>query len=245
MEDKKLWRYFDFIKFLALVNGEIYFARADKFKDKYEGAIPKQNFLELVKSMGYEINDLDKNEVKQEFNNLFNEKKKKVALSCWHLNESESAAMWEIYSRAGLGIAISTTKSNLSKIEKPEGFDLEMFEVNYFDFDMEYRKEYLHYELLPFKSKRKEFEYEQEFRIMLFQYSQHQEPGSHSRLNDIPPEGIKVNINPAELIVDIIAAPYMKEYEVTEIQRILDIVNKEKGTDYAIQHSKLYENLRY
>ncbi len=290
MSESKLWKYLDVIKFLNLVNGELYFARADKFKDKYEGAIPKQNFLQFAQQYGTtKFRDLDREcmqdksgesgfcakqdlnkDIKKEFIRKFNERKKKVAISCWHLNESESAAMWEIYSRAGQGIAVCTTLDKLHKIKKPPGFEMEMFKVDYIDFDKTYEDGFTDYELLPFKNKRKEFEFEHEFRIMLYQkkrenhraepniiptdspqYSIDQDhrqtvpQDMTSRLNYLPEAGIRVNIEAAELIDGIIASPEMKKYEVAEIQKLLDLINRIKGSNYRIKRSRLYENLRY
>jgi|GEM_PF-183502 len=363
MPDNKLWKYLDVIKFLTLVNGELYFARADKFKDKYEGAIPKQNYLQFAEmyrraklnqkdinqsgtniDMKYTRKGLPKGiekDIRKEFFRKFNERKKKVAISCWHLNESESAAMWEVYSRAGQGIAICTTLEKLHKIKKPHGYEMEMFKVDYIDFDKTYDAGFTDYELLPFKNKRKEFEYEHEFRIMLYQknkeYTREEskseselesyfnsetdsksesesitasEPeskaGSESKselksksewgsniepvlnleagsvheseadcrnragtellsvnnasfvkskereprefiseLNYLPEEGIRIAINTSELIDEIIASPEMKKYEVAEIQKILDLINKLKGTNFKIKRSRLYENLHY
>ncbi len=290
MSESKLWKYLDVIKFLNLVNGELYFARADKFKDKYEGAIPKQNYLQFAEQYGRtkfqdfvrepehvkggeQINsetDL-KRDIKKEFIRKFNERKKKVAVSCWHLNESESAAMWEIYSRAGQGIAICTTLDKLHRIKKPAGYEMEMFRVDYIDFDKTYEDGFTDYELLPFKNKRKEFEFEHEFRIMLYQkkreivnraeangsqldvsknhnnpeYGQAVPQDFTSRLNYLPEAGIRVNIDAAELIDMIIASPEMKKYEVAEIQKLLDLINRIKGSNYRIKRSRLYENLRY
>jgi hypothetical protein len=150
------------------------------------------------------------------------------------------------------------------KIDKPDGFELEMFKVDYIDFDKEHSPNYIYYELLPFKNKRKEFIYEQEFRIMLYQENPNPEifkdfkidfntlkvsdivkHGFISKINDIPSEGIKIKINVAELIDEIIASPYMEEYEVMEIQRILDIINKERNTHFIIKRSKIYDDLEY
>lgn len=304
MPENKLWKYLDVIKFLTLVNGELYFARADKFKDKYEGAIPKQNYLHFADmyrraklnhrdstneadtniEMNYSRKGLPKGiekDIRKEFFRKFNERKKKVAISCWHLNESESAAMWEIYSRAGQGIAICTTLQKLHKIKKPHGYEMEMFKVEYIDFDKTFDTGFTDYELLPFKNKRKEFEYEHEFRIMLYQKNRENtreggEPeteaeyinrtgtdiitvdnsnsvnqkGSEPRefisaLNYLPEEGIRIGLNTSDLIDEIIASPEMKKYEVAEIQKILDLINRLKGTNFKIKRSRLYENLHY
>lgn len=266
MENNKLWRYYDIVRFLTLVNGDIYFARADKFVDKYEGAIPKQNYIRFVEWAGYESDDEEKDKIRLEFHKKFvDERKKKVALSCWHLNERESAAMWEIYSKAGQGIAVRTSVDKLSKLKEPDGFELEMFKVDYIDLETEYSDEYYYNELLPFKKKRIEFKHESEFRIMLFQYDQDAFPfkdskfdlhnpmsdaeivkyGFVSKYKDIPTEGIKVTVSVSEIIDEIIASPHMKEYEVEEIQRVLSLINKDKGTSFTIRRSSLYDILKY
>ena len=250
--ENKLWRYYDVLKFLTLINGELYFARADKFKDKYEGAIPKQNYLhfaELYNSSVHGSNEIShgrncegnhyRNDVRKEFLEKFSERKRKAAISCWHLNDSESAAMWEVYSRAGQGIAVCTTLEKLKRVKKPDGYEMEMFKVDYIDFNETFDEGYINYELLPFKNKRKEFEYEHEFRIMLYKRNKAAE------LVYLPEEGIKLGINTAELIDGIIASPDMAEYEVSEIQKILDMINKLNGTEFTIKRSGLYENLHY
>lgn len=262
MKDPKLWRYYDLIKFLTLVNGELYFARADSFKDKYEGAIPKQTFhslLEHFKAMGISNNE---DEVKLEFQDIFNKKKKKAAISCWHINDTESAAMWELYSKAGFGIAVNTTISRLyDSLVIPEGYKMVMSEVNYIDFDTENNTDYIYNELLPFKNKRKEFIYENEFRVILYQEKNESEllsdfseeriltDAAHQRfrfrLRDLPAEGIKLKVEPSAIILEIIASPHMKKYEVKEIQRLLDIINKNNNTDFKIKHSDIYDNLNY
>ncbi|WP_242855658.1 DUF2971 domain-containing protein [Ruminiclostridium josui] len=172
MKDQKLWRYYDLIKFLTLINGELYFARADSFKDKYEGAIPKQTFQSMIENFKDYSTAKNKDDIILEFQKIFNEKRKKAAISCWHINDTESAAMWELYSKAGFGIAVNTTIEKLANsLVIPEGYKMIMSQVNYIDFDKENNTDYIYNELLPFKNKRKEFIYENEFRIILYKES--------------------------------------------------------------------------
>ncbi|ACL75709.1 DUF2971 domain-containing protein [Ruminiclostridium cellulolyticum] len=262
MKDQKLWRYYDLIKFLTLINGELYFARADSFKDKYEGAIPKQTFqslIEVYKNYGTAKNETD---IRLEFQNVFNEKRKKASISCWHINDTESAAMWELYSKAGFGIAVNTTIDRLTNsLVIPHGYKMVMSEVNYIDFETENDINYIYNELLPFKNKRKEFIYENEFRVILYKEKKESETVSglsdenvlagevsrrfHFRLENLPAEGIKVKVDPSEIILEILASPHMKKYEVREIQRLLDIINKNNNTNFIMQHSNIYDNLNY
>ena len=43
-EDSKVWRYMDFSKLVSLIDSEsLYFTRADKFEDPFEGSYPNKN----------------------------------------------------------------------------------------------------------------------------------------------------------------------------------------------------------
>jgi hypothetical protein len=265
MEEVKVWRYYDLVKFFALIKGEIYFARADKFKDKYEGAIPKKNFQGFVEWSAYGNDEKEKELVKKVYKKKFDEKKRKAAISCWHINENESAAMWEIYSKAGQGIAVRTTIDKLNSIRKPDDYELEKFEVNYIDFDNEYKDEYNYQELLPFKNKRSEFQHEREYRMLIYQNNFDSMPfkditidfwnplkahkivekGFVSKVNDMPEKGISIKIDSASLIDEIVASPYMESYEIGIIQNLLDLFNKENNTNLKIRRSNLYNDLAY
>lgn len=41
--------------------------------------------------------------------------KKRVFVNCWHLNEYESAAMWDLYLKNEEGVAIQTTFNRIKK----------------------------------------------------------------------------------------------------------------------------------
>jgi hypothetical protein len=54
-------------------------------------------------------------------------------VNCWHINEDESAAMWQLYGAAGSGIAIESSKANLESALKGDGIFVD--QVRYMDFD--------------------------------------------------------------------------------------------------------------
>ncbi|MDR6966269.1 hypothetical protein J2X31_000262 [Flavobacterium arsenatis] len=70
-----LSRLKDFLK-----SGEIWFSRADKFGDK----------LECIRISDFENKSLNHNDLKK--------RQKKILVSCWHLADIESVAMWDTYS---------------------------------------------------------------------------------------------------------------------------------------------------
>jgi hypothetical protein len=44
-----IWRYMDFTKFVSLLDrSALFFARADKFKDQFEGSWTKKNFERMT-----------------------------------------------------------------------------------------------------------------------------------------------------------------------------------------------------
>ena len=265
MSDIKLWRYFDLLKFFAFLDGRIYFVRADKFKDKYEGAIPKTCFESFVEQSSYRNDEKEKQLVRDAYLKKFDERKKKAAISCWHINEKESAPMWDMYTNAGQGIAICTSMDKLKSIPKPNEYELEGFEVNYIDFDSEFKEEYFYNELLTFTTKRIEFKHEHEYRMLLFKVNNNSAPfkgfktdfmnssknhkivegGFVSNVYDMPEEGVSIKIDPSAIIDEIVMSPYMKSYEIESVQKIIELYNKKNGTEFKVRESNLYSNLMY
>jgi hypothetical protein len=87
----------------------------------------------------------------------------KFGVSCWHINEHESEAMWQLYTTAGQGVAIESTKARLERALRGEGIIVDL--VRYMDFESdEIEKGHKHYGLFL---KRKSFAHEQELRATI------------------------------------------------------------------------------
>jgi hypothetical protein len=112
-----VWRYIDFTKFVDLLNSQtIYFTRADKFEDPYEGLYPVKDVID------------------KEFKN-YDVVRKQTYVSCWSMGENESAALWKIYSDSKNSIAIQSTFGQLkASIEKCE-HDVYASVVRYKDYN--------------------------------------------------------------------------------------------------------------
>ena len=81
-------------------------------------------------------------------------------VNSWHMNEYESAVMWDIYSTRDFGIAIqSTIKRLCDSLEKIQKVSVPA--VKYMDYNAEWIEEFLYQ---PFLSKRRSFEHEKELR---------------------------------------------------------------------------------
>ncbi|MDE1769665.1 MAG: hypothetical protein KGI28_03795 [Thaumarchaeota archaeon] len=98
----KIWRYIDFRKYADLLNKKKqYFTSGKKLLelDEYEGYFKKpvilnpENWTDWEKSLVKNRDDYERNETPKSF-----------YVNCWHINEKESARMWE-----GKEIAIQTT----------------------------------------------------------------------------------------------------------------------------------------
>jgi hypothetical protein len=90
----------------------------------------------------------------------------KFGVSCWHINEGESAAMWQLYAAAGKGIAIESTRARLEGAL--HGHSIAVDQVQYMDFDTaEIEEDHDEPYLYALFIKRKSFAHEQELRATI------------------------------------------------------------------------------
>ena len=96
--DNLFWRYMDLSKFFPLVHtSKLYFARADRIEDAFESALPD---LEAKKIHDYfhlpEVQNDDRVKRAEEFKSMYGTMRTKLYLSCLHMSDKESAAMWRL-----------------------------------------------------------------------------------------------------------------------------------------------------
>ena len=103
-DDAVLWRYMSFTKFVSLLTTKaLFFARADKLGDPFEGSLSQLNV-----DLSPVINSGIPEEQISLLHNHIKDQRRFVLVNCWHENEHESDAMWKLYSGNGEGIAIKT-----------------------------------------------------------------------------------------------------------------------------------------
>lgn len=174
-KDASIWRYLDLAKFVHLLQTRnLYFSRADKLGDKFEGSntAAAAAFFEQLCAPGYESElaqlypgmepDRARHAIK-DLRRLRKEMLDQVFVSCWHLAERESAAMWSLYGGVNASVAIRLPYSSLAEA-LPSG--VFMGQVRYIDwaasaFDQGNSLE-------PFIHKRVSFEHEREVRAVLW-----------------------------------------------------------------------------
>lgn len=217
--DTIVWKYLDLSKFLdLLLSKKLFMSRSDKFEDQYEGTFSEPTYEEIKKLAADN----------PEFLNYYKTHREKVAISSWHINEYESFAMWQIFTKNNEGLAIQSTIKRLQKAVKPENnYDQFIGEVNYID----YKKEYIPFDDLffPFLFKRKSFQYEREVRILS------DTSKSDIKLND----GLKINVDINQLIEKIYIHPKSENWYK---KLVIELVER-LGFDFEIEKSDLESDI--
>ena len=194
-----IWRYTDFAKFVSLIStGWLYFPRADTLLDKYEGSIPRAN-----KNLPTEnkVSALKKNRL---------DMLKRTYISCWYASDDESAAMWQLYTLSGQGLAIKSSYSKFAELLPDcEESPIYLGEVRYLDYEND-PMEADNNSLAPFTCKRKAFEHEKEIRA-IFKQPKNEESDMYGR-------PVKIDVN--QLIDEIYLAPGSAMWFKTTVDRV-------------------------
>ncbi len=182
-EDATLWRFMDFTKFVSLLKTKsLFFTRADKFEDPFEGAKGllknkvkwnkhyKKFFIEAIKTVpgGKGLKKTEQELLKEakrllgEMSSIGERQVKETFINCWYENRYESEAMWKLYtSSLDQGIAIKSTYKRLYN-SLHRDLKIHIGRINYIDFSS-------HFAGLndSFWYKRKSFDHEKEVRAIL------------------------------------------------------------------------------
>ncbi|MGY3687137.1 hypothetical protein ACXAAV_10735 [Vibrio coralliilyticus] len=158
----KIWRYMDFTKFVSILeNQNIFFCRADLFDDPFEGSIPKGNILHqevLYSNIGIE----HRQKAIEAMSSGRKQMKSKTYISCWHMNDKESAAMWKLYAMTHEAVAISTSYGKLRDLLSSKVY---LGLVEYIDYETAVIPE--NNSFWPFMFKRLSFKHESEVRAVI------------------------------------------------------------------------------
>jgi hypothetical protein len=221
----------NFDKFMSLIENEcLFFCRADKYDDKWEGKFPKKMIEKF---------ELDKKEFPSEDGSKFSHcdwQIKKEArshlINCWHANDNESFAMWKIY--AENNIAIQSTLGRLKECFNVNSERIWIGDVEYINFrEWEPKNRFFNGDvpntLKTFFMKWHYFTYENEIRAIINKaFDEHQAE-----------KGISVKVNICKLIESIYLSPGCKKEDEEHIDTIL----KEKNFYSLKKKSDLGESL--
>jgi len=205
-----IWKYMRLTRFMDMLeNQQIYFAAATEFTDPFEGAV-------AVQPHDWPVDD---RYVEPEmFERAFEALRRLTKISCWHIEDYESTAMWDLYSGFGKGVAISSNPLRVSEgLEnfrlKPE-FGVEDLwggQVQYHDLMIERLQVRM---LERFYRKHRAFSWEKEFRFAIA-VRRAEEFGV-----EVPNKGILVGLDPKAVIEKIHIGPLLSDIERSDIVRI-------------------------
>lgn len=192
-EHIKIWRYMDFTKFISLIEtNNLYFTRADKFNDPFEGSWPKNSVINRNKLIAG-TSEEDRRMHAKEYSRSMKSLRLHYAINCWHENESESAAMWKLYLKSDEGIAIQSTYDRLKMSFNDNDEIIFLGKVTYID----YNKESIGFfkTHAQFMHKRRSYEHENEIRAVVF--------NENEKINN----GLQIAVNTETLIEKVYVAP--------------------------------------
>jgi len=167
----------DFTKFVNLLaTRSLFFCRADKFADRWEGVYTAPT-LEFLRNSYMRNGETGTSEA---FAAYFRRvQMPSYMINCWHLNEQESAAMWRLYCQTTEAIAIRTSVTRLKQCFASTPERIFIGRVKYLDYSKDEMpfgfsgartgQEKQTYFFPPFFSKRNSFAHEMEVRAVTFQ----------------------------------------------------------------------------
>jgi hypothetical protein len=174
----KIWQYMELAEFVSMLNRKaLFFVKASKLRDPYEGIIPQYSNMirskreneeqkQYFQSVYESSNDGVNRKMAQTMAEQFQMYRQLVLINPWHYNEYESAAMWSLYSHENAGIAVQSTTRRLSECFKDNNEDIIWIgKVQYLDFSEDWMNEWKNF-FQAFVTKRKSFEYEKEIRAV-------------------------------------------------------------------------------
>ncbi len=185
-----VWKYMDFTKFVSLISsGKLFYCRADKFRDPYEGTYPIKN-READDLMFAGIHPEHRAGIANQLYEHIKWTRQWTYISCWHINEFESAAMWDLYARTEEAIAIETTYERLASSVSGHAYIGLVEYINY-------QEDYIPIDnvFYPYLFKRKSFEHEKEARILFQEHPTGNDDTDTPLINECTGKQVEVNLD--------------------------------------------------
>jgi hypothetical protein len=195
-----VWRYMNLEKLLSiLIDRALFFASASTLRkdDQHEGQ-PTQSEIDAL--------GVDLDTARELERRLHKPTEQLLFFNCWHMNDSESDAMWKVYVNGIGGVAIRSTVARLKGCFEDSPKDISIGRISYDNNDNHYE-----HALRRFMRKKPAFKHEQEVRLVLYDaFLKHR--GKHGLL--IP---IDVNV----LIEKIVVSPRAEDWFISIVKSVV------------------------
>ncbi|HKI00147.1 MAG TPA: hypothetical protein VE957_00025 [Terriglobales bacterium] len=192
----RIWRYMDFTQFVSMLEEKgLLFTRADLLVDKFEGTMSKPLY-----------DFLERHSDPEQHAGLLRLTKGWSFVNCWHMNECESVAMWEVYSTSKESVCVQTT---YARLREALAEDVYIGMVNYISYERD--KIPAGNTFWPLVHKRKSFEHERELRAVWSDMASVSlagpEVGAGLKSQPAPQEVVWKQVNLGALIESVFVSP--------------------------------------
>lgn len=220
--DSSLWRYMDFAKFVSLLDRQsLFFARADKLDDPFEGAVPKKNVDE--RGQIYRAKYSDHKVALERTADVYRKLGAYTLVNCWNEANHESAGMWKLYSSLRYGVAVRTDLKCL-KNSVIEDVKLLIGRIRYIDYERMSIPE--GNSVSPFLYKRTNFEDEREVRAIIQKW-QLTDDQRFDLSQDVCDIGEYFRVCIASLVREVLVSPYAEDWFLDLVRSIAARYNLE------------------
>ena len=216
--DATLWRYMDFMRFVSLLDTRsLFFARADKLGDPFEGATTSVNAAVDAVELGEHADDETMSLLLEMFSRVRESSRSYTLVNCWHQSDHESNAMWKLYSQEHDGIAVKTNFRSLAgSFTCSEAIFIGR--VEYIDYDEAYTQQ--GDILKPYLYKRQSFEHEREVRAITPGAFELVKRGQFEVAQGLYAKGAYRAVDISQLIREVIVAPYADSWFTRLVQSV-------------------------
>jgi hypothetical protein len=229
----------DFTKFISMIDhSALFLTRTDLLGDPFEGSTPKANVLlrtALAVTNGLPTDAYDA------LGAFLRWSRQWTFVNCWHMNDTESAAMWRLYSKSNEAIAV---KSTFGLLDKCVGDHCYVGQVKYLDYDG-YADLIEGWDALsPFVHKRKSFEHEKELRVLVqtLPTVKRRDGLLAHDLNATPQQrGHWVHIDLTELIAEVFTPPQGEPW----FKELVENVCRKYGLSVQVKQSRMDKDPLY
>ena len=208
--DQRIWRYMRLNRFTEMLERRtLHFAAAKQFDDSFEGAVAVQP-RDFPVDPRYAAMDGSEG--------AFARLTRLTKISCWHVEDYESAAMWQLYSDRGKGVAIVSTPGRIDTSVTPYRIKPKYGTENLWGGNVRY-VDLMRVRLRVgmeerFFFKHVAFSWEREFRCAISLR------GAEEFGVQVPEDGIFVETEPCELIQEVYVGPDLEAGEREQVAQM-------------------------
>lgn len=214
---------------MGLLENGLYFRRADKFRDTFEGTLSRATILERRNEPHQSATGVD--HLIEDFLNA----RSRMFLNCWSHSDHESAALWDVYLQSNEGVALKSTYGRLAGVLAPSPLTIAISKINYVDYE---QTPFFTANIFdPYLHKRLSFEHENEIRAIICTHN----IGDNAQLIPAEDDSVTVPIAVDELVEAVYVSPAAPEWFGDIIEQVIN----RYGLSIPVIRSTLYDRPIY